>query len=111
MSRVEPQGMPSCRMQYPLCGACDEETTHDGDSLICDPCRLDYGTGEDGTTASYSFSYDDDPQPCGAACAEEYHADSYRSKGSLYVYVCVTCVLPAGHTSDHYAPCGMKREE
>ena len=58
--------LPLCSWQYPSCGACGGETSHDGDAFYCDDCGLDYGKGADGTEATYR---DEGRSPCGAPCS------------------------------------------
>ena len=43
--------LPMLIMNYPTCGGCSRETSHDGDSLICDHCHVTWadnaGDGDD----------------------------------------------------------------
>ena len=87
--------LPACSIQSPSCGACGEETSHDGDVFYCWPCELDYGDGADGTTATYRSP---DTPPCGRPCTNEWHT-------SLGPYDCTPCQLPAGHKAAHWTAC------
>ena len=86
-----PTCLPTCSVLYPLCGACNYETDHDGDTYYCWRCGLDYGRGEDGETATYR---DESAEPCGMPCT--------GSLGSVR-FDCGICQLPSGHTSVHWA--------
>lgn len=95
-------GLPSCSIQYPSCGACGCHTDYDGDTFYCDDCRLDYGRGEDGETATYR---DEEAGPCGTPCDNEWHGPDKIRGG--WTYLCQPCALPAGHTSDHWTNCSL----
>lgn len=92
--------LPSCSIQYPSCGACGCETTHDGDSFYCDDCDLDYGQGQDGEQATFR---DEDDKPCGEPCDNCWHGPK-----AGYTYECAPCALPTGHLSTHWTPCEIK---
>ena len=91
--------LPSCSVQYPSCGACGGDTSHDGDSFYCPDCDLDYGDGEDGTTATYR----NDDEACGAPCDNTWHAPNAIEAGTSFK--CAPCSLPTGHSSFHWTPC------
>lgn len=92
--------LPRCSVQYPSCGSCGGETDNDGESIYCDDCGLDYGDGDDGTTATYR---DEDAEPCAVPCANTWHAPNAIKAGLSFE--CVPCSLPKGHTSLHWTPC------
>lgn len=98
--------LPTCTVQYPTCGACHGETTHNGDGLECEPCGLYYGDGEDGTQAEYM---DEEADPCSKPCDNHWHGLGRIRDG--YGYHCGTCQLPEGHTSDCYTNCKIYRIE
>jgi hypothetical protein len=87
--------LPYCSVQNPSCGACGGDTRHDGDSFYCEDCLLDYGTGEDGETATY---LDEEAEPCGNPCDNSWHTKFDYAE-------CKPCSLPKGHHSDHWTPC------
>ena len=89
--------LPACSVQYPSCGACGSDTSHDGDGFYCDPCGLDYGAGEDGTVATYR---NPDTPPCGHTCTNEWHGSRV-----LGPYECTPCQLPQDHAADHWTDC------
>ena len=91
--------LPTCRAQYPACGACGGETSYDGDSFYCDNCGLDYGDGAE-TTATYR---DEDAEPCGHPCDNYLHGPDLIRPGLSHQ--CVPCSLPAGHASMHWHDC------
>ena len=86
--------LPHCESQYPACGACGDETCHDGGTFYCDECGLDYGDGEDGTVATYR---DETAPPCDEPCTNDWHGSR-----DLGPYECIPCALPKGHTSRHW---------
>ena len=81
--------LPLCSWQYPTCGACGGETSHDGDVFYCDDCRLDYGDGEDGTEATYR---DEGCPPCGAPCSGHLPLNEAQWR-----WECTPCQLPDTH--------------
>lgn len=89
--------LPFCTVQHPMCGACEMDTDHDGESFYCEDCGLDYGDGDDYTPATFR---DADRDPCGKACANPWH----KSFGML----CETCKLPQGHASMCWTNCKDK---
>lgn len=82
--------LPMAEVQYPLCGACHEETWHDGDDLRCDGCLLCF----DSTTMEASY-LDPNEKPCGAPCGNTWHQPNPINLG--WGYECQPCALPAGH--------------
>lgn len=96
--------LPACSIQYPSCGACGQDTDHDGDTFYCNDCGLDYGNGEDQTEAEFR---DEDAEPCAQACDNYWHGADKIREG--WTYDCLPCPLPAGHTSDHWNPCDMRK--
>lgn len=107
MSKREPgpfsltDRLPRADMQYPSCGSCGGETYHDADSFRCDDCRLAFDSNN--LEAEYA---DEEDATCGAACANFWHDDNMIRSG--WGYDCGTCILPAGHTSDHFTGCNAK---
>lgn len=99
--------LPRCSIQYPSCGACGDDTSFDGESIVCDPCGLNYGTGEDDTEAEY-LDYDD-ATPCAEPCANRWHEPGRIRDG--FEYACQPCALPSGHTSDHWTTCTIHKIE
>lgn len=53
--------LPQLWIQYPICGGCDKETWHDGNSLRCDNCHVTWAeNAQDGDPAeSFWDNYDD----------------------------------------------------
>lgn len=96
--------LPVCSVQHPSCGACGLETRFDDGIFYCDDCGLNYGDGEDQTEAEFA---DEDAEPCAQACDNRWHQEGMISKD--WTYDCQPCPLPAGHTSDHWTPCDMRR--
>ena len=88
--------LPSCAVQYPSCGACGIDTSHDGDSFYCEDCDLDYGNGDDGNEASFR---DEEQPPCAKPCDNTWH----RSKH--FDLACEPCKLPEGHRSMCWTDC------
>ncbi|MGY2747251.1 hypothetical protein ACVWZ8_004368 [Arthrobacter sp. UYCu723] len=86
--------LPRCCIQTPACGACGDDTAHDGDSFYCDDCGLDYGNGDESDPAVFR---DEELPPCGEACDNNWHIK--------FGLTCTPCELPAGHTSDHWTDC------
>lgn len=77
---------------YPLCGACEQETSHDGDSFVCEPCGLDYGEGSESDRAKF---LDPGTSECGAISI------SAADWGRLGITES-PCSLPNGHRSSHW---------
>lgn len=94
-----PDSLPTCSVQYPRCGSCGGETTWD-DVILCEPCGLSYGDGEDGTEAEFT---DDTEEPCGKPCDNHWHSPEKIRTG--WRYECHPCRLPDGHTSDCWTNC------
>ena len=102
MSQYE-RRLPPAELQYPTCGACLGETAHDGDVLYCEDCGLDFDPYT--LTASYR---DDGAEPCGASCANTWHA--YGAIRPGWGYKCRTCALPTGHKGSHWTECEVTRD-
>lgn len=90
--------LPPAEMQYPSCGCCGSETSHDGDVLCCYGCGLDF----DGATMEASFR-DPDAEMCGNPCENGYHQPDRLRPGSRFT--CAPCQLPTGHESLHWTAC------
>lgn len=91
--------LPSCSVTYPTCGACYEETAHDGDDFYCGPCGLTYGDGGE-NEAEFIEPQDD---PCARPCTNPHH-EAHNIRANLS-FNCEPCKLPAGHTSDCWTDC------
>lgn len=97
-TRTTHPALPDADVQYPICGACGDETEHDGDSFRCYACRLAFDSN------TLQAEYDDElDEPCGAPCTNEYHGDERIKPG--WTFACEPCALPQGHTSEHWTPC------
>lgn len=92
--------LPACKVHYPSCGACGEETRHDDGMFFCEGCCLNYGAGEDWTEAEFLEPED---RPCAAPCTNYWHGFGKIEAGAGYN--CKPCPLPAPHTSGHWHPC------
>ena len=92
--------LPTCQVSNPTCGACGDETRHDGDYFYCEGCHLSYGDGEDFTEAEF---YDTSDPACGVPCTNYWHTPNAIREGVSYS--CKPCSLPGPHTSDHWHPC------
>ena len=91
--------LPVCAVEYPSCGACGSNTSHDGDTFYCDECDLDYGDGDDGHEAQFR---DEEQKPCGKPCDNTWHAPEHLN------LICTPCKLPATHTSFCWTDCKDK---
>lgn len=83
--------LPYAITSYPLCGACELETGHDGDSFVCEQCGLNYGDGDE-TRPTF---LDPDAPTCGVPSTI---AEAMARLG----FAIGPCELPRGHTSDHW---------
>ena len=95
--------LPTCSVQYPICGACGADCDHDGDTFYCEPCGLDYGEGREDEPATFR---DGEAPACGEPCNNSWHQDGAMPE---YVFACLPCALPAGHTSDHWTDCDVRK--
>ncbi|MBM7280335.1 hypothetical protein JTZ10_21560 [Gordonia rubripertincta] len=82
--------LPSAEHQSPSCGACQSETSHDGDDFVCEDCQLAF----DSYTLEARF-LDEDVEPCGKPCENTWHGDHKIHRGQGYR--CHPCQLPKGH--------------
>lgn len=89
--------LPDAEPQNPTCGACIGELSHDGDGFVCYDCGLYFDPVR--LEASY---LDDEAEPCGEPCANEWHEPDRLRPGSRWE--CSPCSLPEGHGSDTYPP-------
>jgi hypothetical protein len=93
--------LPPAELQYPTCGACKAETSHDGDSFACYDCGLAFSEGD--LTAQY---INPDAKMCGSPCDNFWHRPG---KIAGMAFDCGTCQLPTGHASHHYTNCAASR--
>lgn len=98
----EGMSLPKCAVQHPACGACGDDTEHDGDSFYCDGCDLDYGNGDDGNEAQFR---DEELPECGKPCDNGWHDAEHLD------LECTPCKLPAGHRNWHWTDCQFKTPE
>ena len=91
-------GLPAAEVQNPSCGACGLETSHDGYVFGCEGCDLVFAT--DDLSATFR---DPEASPCGAACDNSWHGENRINRG--FGYECVSCPLPADHSTMHHHPC------
>jgi hypothetical protein len=93
--------LPSCTIQYPACGACGDDTDHDGDGFYCDDCGLDYGDGDESSPATFR---DEEQPPCGKPCDNGWH------KPEALDLICSPCELPKDHNSMCWTDCKDNRK-
>lgn len=94
------QLLPSAEIEYPTCGSCGGETSHDGDTFTCEDCGLYF----DPTTLRPNY-LDDRVAPCGVPCVEPLHSPTSSALDDRVPWECTGCLLPAGHTSPHRTGC------
>lgn len=87
--------LPSAEWQYPSCGSCYGDTQYEDGFYDCHDCGLTF----DQEDLSAEFT-DPDAPPCGNPCDNIWH-----NSRDLGPYDCKPCVLPKGHTSDHWTDC------
>ncbi|MDQ5860683.1 MAG: hypothetical protein M3536_00270 [Actinomycetota bacterium] len=92
--------LPACSVEYPSCGACGDNTSHDGDTFYCEDCDLDYGNGNDGNEATFR---DEEEKTCGKPCDNTWHAPEQLN------LICTPCKLPATHRSFCWTDCKGKQ--
>lgn len=86
--------LPPCEPQFPLCGVCLSELSHDGGSFVCQEGLLDFGEGSGLGAPEF---LDADAQACAHDCKEP-HLHPRTHEG--FRYVCEPCLLPTGHAGD-----------
>lgn len=94
--------LPDAVVQNPACGACNGETSFEGEAFTCEDCRLYFHA--DNFSASF---IDADAKPCGSPCDNGWHGDHKIRQGTGYD--CGTCQLPAGHDSQCWTGCQSKQ--
>lgn len=91
--------LPFAVEQSPACGACNGETTFDGDDFVCEDCQLCFDPNDD-LRASF---LNPETEPCGDECDNSWHGANKIKPGLSYE--CGACKLPAGHMSMHWTGC------
>lgn len=90
---------PPLQVQYPLCGICGNETSHDGEHWQCENCKAFWRA--DGTEGERAGNWDyPDAERC-PSIDGRYLTGGCWSRNS-YDATLRQCLLDAGHTGDHH---------
>ena len=87
--------LPGAIMHNPNCGACHEETQHDGDDFYCEGCGIGYSSRDPEQPGWYR---DEETTPCGATSTNESY-EKLHANSRWYRFINHPCPLPRGHAS------------
>jgi hypothetical protein len=99
-------GLPGASVSYPSCGACHEDTEHDGDEFYCDGCGIAYASSDPEAPGHFR----DEEQPVCGTISTKAPYEKIHTNGQWYRFIEHVCPLPKGHKptgpwdDGHYFP-------